>query len=123
MYAWVAYLIDTPLLRMGGNLSILRKTCFSLLQPEGLEDGSRWSRGKKGATTRIRRAAGLHPGRGARTIVPLLDYLSFWHPSGVEPSNSTVFRWSFPLCPGTTTDYHLSTLRVDARVSLLSRRF
>ena len=74
----------SPALRMGVNLRIPAKTWLNSLQPEGLEDGSRWSRGKRGATTGIRHAGCLHPGRGARTVVPGLGQVRFWHPSGVH---------------------------------------
>src|ERR1051325_602348 len=60
------------------------KTCFNCLQPEGLTESSRWSRGKRGATTGIRRTGPLHPGRGARIVVSVAGLRLFWHPSGVQ---------------------------------------
>src|ERR1051325_4773433 len=71
------------------NLRLPAKACFNCFQPEGLTDSSRWSRGKRGATTGIRRAGRLHPGRGARTVVPVPDDVCFWHPFGVHHGKST----------------------------------
>src|ERR1051325_8684375 len=72
----------------------------TLFQPEGLTDSSRWSFGGEGGTTTgTRRAGRLHPGRGARTVVPGLDQVRFWHPSGVQESKATVSGGRFPFAP------------------------
>jgi hypothetical protein len=90
-------LINTPLKRMGVNLRITARMCRNFIQPEGLADGSRWSRGKRGAATGKGDGGGLHPGRGARTIASLPGCACFWHPSGVHPGNATVSGGRSPL--------------------------
>src|ERR1051325_3530399 len=92
-------LINTLLQRIGVNLRKPAKTCFNCLQPEGLTDSSRWSRGKRGATTGTRRVDRLHPGRGARAVVPGLDQGRFWHPSGVQESKATFSGGRSPFAP------------------------
>src|SRR5437016_4502991 len=76
---------------------MLAKTCFNFLQPEGLEDGSRWSREQWGATTGI--PGPLLPGRGVRTVVSVLGYVCFWHPSGVQQGKWTVSGGRSPFAP------------------------
>src|ERR1051325_4771060 len=115
-------LINTPLQRIGINLRKPAKTCFNCLQPEGLTESSRWSRGKRGATPAIRRAGRQHPVRSSRTVPPVLGDVCFWHPSGVQQAHGQ-FPVVVPPLPRTTTGYHLSTLRVGAAGSLVSRRF
>src|ERR1051325_8414325 len=92
-------IINTLLQRIGVNLRIPAKTCSNLLQPEGLADSSRWLLGKGGATTGMRRACRPHPGRGARTGVPVLGHVCFWHPFGVQPGKSTVSGGRSPPAP------------------------
>jgi|ERR1051325_361111 hypothetical protein len=84
---------------LGVNLRLPAKACFNCFQPEGLTDSSRWSRGKRGATTGIRRAGRLHPGRGARTVVPVPDDVCFWHPFGVHHGKATASGGRSPFAP------------------------
>jgi hypothetical protein len=68
------------------QLVIRCRTGLNFLQPEGLEEGSRWSRGNRGATTGIRRPDWLHPGRGARTVLACQVTSVSGTPPGCSPT-------------------------------------
>ena len=91
-------LLDQPW-RMGVNLSTAAKAHPYLLQPGGLAEGSRWSRGKRGRDHREGARQWNAPRRGARSGCGPVQGQWFSHPSGVQPDNAKVPGGRSPLCP------------------------